>query len=45
MAEVGFVRPAHQGIIIADGSLPGLLDKMASYQPHTPIFQMEASEL
>ena len=45
MAEVGFVRPAHQGIIVADDNLPGLLYKMASYQPHTPIFQMEASEL
>jgi uncharacterized protein (TIGR00730 family) len=45
MAEVGFVRPAHQGIIIADDSLPGLLDKMAAYQPHTPIFQMSAAEL
>lgn len=45
MAEVGFVRPAHQGIIIADETLPGLLDKMAAYQPHTPIFQMKASDL
>ena len=45
MAEVGFVRPAHQGIIIADDTLDGLLAKMAAYQPHTPIFQMKASEL
>ncbi|WP_057883748.1 LOG family protein [Tsuneonella troitsensis] len=45
MAEVGFVRPAHQGIIIADKTLPELLDKMAAYQPHTPIFQMKASDL
>ena len=45
MAEVGFVRPAHQGIIIADETLRGLLDKMAAYQPHTPIFQMKASDL
>jgi uncharacterized protein (TIGR00730 family) len=45
MAAVGFVRPAHQGIIIADDSLPGLLDKMGAYQPHTPIFQMNAAEL
>jgi uncharacterized protein (TIGR00730 family) len=45
MAEVGFVRPAHQGIIVADESLPPLLDKMAAYQPHTPIFAMDASEL
>jgi uncharacterized protein (TIGR00730 family) len=45
MAEVGFVRPAHQGIIIDAETLPDLLDKMAAYEPHTPIFQMQASEL
>ena len=45
MAEVGFVRPAHQSIIIDADTLPDLLDKMAAYQPHTPIFQMQASEL
>ncbi len=45
MAEVGFVRPAHQGIIIAEGTLSALLDKMESYEPHTPIFQMKAADL
>jgi len=45
MAEVGFVRSAHQGIIIAEDTLPALLDRMAAYEPHTPIFQMQASEL
>ena len=45
MAEVGFVRPAHQGIIVADISLTGLLDKMADYRPHTPIFRMKAEDL
>ena len=45
MAEVGFVRPAHQGIILAEETLSGLLDKMESYRPHTPIFQMKASDL
>jgi uncharacterized protein (TIGR00730 family) len=45
MVEVGFVRPAHQGIIIAEDTLAALLDRMAAYQPHTPIFQMQASEL
>ena len=45
MAEVGFVRPAHQGIILADETLSALLDKMESYQPHTPIFKMKASDL
>lgn len=45
MAEVGFVRPAHQSILIADEALPGLLEKMAAYQPHTPIFAMKADDL
>ena len=45
MASVGFVRPAHQGIILAEETLSALLDKMASYRPHTPIFQMKASDL
>lgn len=45
MAEVGFVRPAHQGIILSEETLSSLLDKMESYRPHTPIFQMKASDL
>ncbi len=45
MADVGFIRPAHQGIMIADESLDKLLDRMAAYEPHTPIFQMKASDL
>ncbi|MEO0690316.1 MAG: TIGR00730 family Rossman fold protein, partial [Pseudomonadota bacterium] len=45
MAEVGFVREAHQNILIAADTLPALLDKMTSYVPHTPIFQMKAEEL
>ena len=45
MAEVGFVRPVHQGIIIAEETLSALLQKMESYQPHTPIFKMKASDL
>ncbi|MBX7532996.1 TIGR00730 family Rossman fold protein [Qipengyuania sp. 1XM1-15A] len=45
MADVGFVRPAHQGIIIAEETLSALLEKMESYQPHTPIFKMKASDL
>ncbi|MGB3377214.1 TIGR00730 family Rossman fold protein [Allopontixanthobacter sediminis] len=45
MAEVGFVRPAHQGILIAEETLDKLLDRMADYTPHTPIFQMKASDL
>jgi uncharacterized protein (TIGR00730 family) len=45
MASVGFVRPAHQNILIASDSLPELLDQMARYQPHTPIFRMKAEDL
>ena len=45
MAEVGFVRPVHQGIIIAADTLTALLDKMSAYEPHTPIFQMKAEDL
>jgi uncharacterized protein (TIGR00730 family) len=45
MASVGFVRPAHLGIMIWDGDIDGLLGKMAAYQPHTPIFEMKADDL
>ncbi|MXO66997.1 TIGR00730 family Rossman fold protein [Altericroceibacterium endophyticum] len=45
MAEVGFVRPAHQGIMIADSALDPLLDRMRDYQPHRPIFDMKREEL
>ncbi len=45
MAETGFVRPAHQNILIARESLPDLLDAMAAYQPHRPIFAMKADDL
>ena len=45
MIETGFVRPAHQGIIIAEGDLGALLARMAAHQPHTPIFEMKTTEL
>jgi len=45
MAEVGFVRPAHQGILIAETELDLLLTRMAAHQPHRPIFAMNATEL
>ncbi|MGB7419711.1 MAG: TIGR00730 family Rossman fold protein [Erythrobacter sp.] len=45
MGEVGFVRPAHQNILIHAETLPALLDKMAAYEPHTPIFRMKAADL
>lgn len=45
MGEVGFVRPAHQGIMIAAQTIGELLGKMAAYEPHTPIFRMKAEDL
>jgi uncharacterized protein (TIGR00730 family) len=45
MIEVGFIRPAHQGIIIAEPELDLLLTRMAAHEPHTPIFGMKTSEL
>ena len=45
MGEVGFVRPAHQGIIVAADTLPQLLEDMATYEPHTSIFEMKAEDL
>ena len=45
MIEVGFIREAHSGIIIAEDSLEPLLDRMTAHVPHTPIFAMKASDL
>jgi uncharacterized protein (TIGR00730 family) len=45
MAEVGFIRAAHQGIIIAEPELDLLLTRMAAHEPHTPIFAMQAKDL
>ena len=45
MIAVGFVREAHQGIIIAESELDLLLARMAAHEPHTPIFAMKSSEL
>mgnify|MGYP000610239369 CR=1 FL=1 len=45
MAAIGFVRPAHQGIMIAADTLSELLDAMASYVPHRPIFEMTIDDL
>lgn len=45
MGDVGFVRAAHQDILIADTAIDPLLDKMAAYEPHTPIFAMKADDL
>ena len=45
MATVGFVRPVHRDILIAENELGALLQRMADYRPHTPIFRMKAEEL
>lgn len=45
MITTGFVRPAHQGIIMAESDLDLLLTRMAAHEPHTPIFAMKSSEL
>ena len=45
MIAVGFVRPAHQGIIMAEPELDLLLERMAAHEPHTPIFAMNPSDL
>ena len=45
MAKVGFVRPAHQNILVAEDTLPALLDRMAEYEPHKPIFAMKSGDL
>ena len=45
MIAVGFVRPAHQGIIMAEPELDLLLERMAAHEPHTPIFAMKSVDL
>ncbi len=45
MAVVGFVRPAHQGILMAETELDLLLIRMAAHEPHTPIFDMLVTDL
>jgi uncharacterized protein (TIGR00730 family) len=45
MAEVGFVRPAHQGIIMAEHELDLLLTRMRAHQPVTSIVQMNPGTL
>ena len=45
MAEVGFVREVHAGILLHAETLSDLLNKMAAYEPHTPIFRMKADDL
>ncbi len=45
MANVGFIREQHRGILIVDDVLDRLLNKMANYAPHQTIFAMKAEEL
>ena len=45
MAAVGFIRPAHQGIMLHENELDLLLTRMAAHEPHTPIFGMMAKDL
>lgn len=45
MAEVGFIRPAHHGIVMAESELDLLLERMIAHEPARPIFAMKASEL
>jgi uncharacterized protein (TIGR00730 family) len=45
MAEVGFVRPQHRGILIVADTLDELLAKMTEYRPHQTIFRMTSDQL
>ncbi|MEO7688758.1 MAG: TIGR00730 family Rossman fold protein [Sphingomonas sp.] len=45
MGEVGFLRLQHQGILIVDDALDGLLAKMASHVPIETITKMSAKDL
>ena len=45
MAEAGFIREAHRGIIIAEGELDLLLTRMATHEPVRTIVNMRADEL
>ncbi|PZU11936.1 TIGR00730 family Rossman fold protein [Sphingomonas sp.] len=45
MAEVGFLRPQHRGILIAADTLDDLLARMAAHIPIRTVAQMKASEL
>ena len=45
MVEVGFIRPAHQGIIIAEHELDLLLERMAAHEPGEQIIRMDPTTL
>lgn len=45
MINVGFIRPAHAGIMVTDAGIEGLIEKMEAYVPHKPIFEMKVDDL
>jgi uncharacterized protein (TIGR00730 family) len=45
MADIGFVRDAHRGIMIVRETLEPLLGAMVAYVPHRTIFAMKAGDL
>jgi len=45
MGATGFVRPVHQGILVVAEELEELIDRLAAYRPHKPIFAMQADDL
>ena len=45
MIDAGFIRPQHAGILIHADSAATLLNRMAAYRPHQPIFAMGADKL
>jgi len=45
MGSVGFLRPQHQGLLLIDDNLDGLLDQMGSFEPAVPIINMKREDL
>lgn len=45
MISVGFIRPQHKDILIADDDLDRLLARMAAHRPHKTILAMKAGDL
>ncbi|MCW3846544.1 TIGR00730 family Rossman fold protein [Sphingomonas sp. LB-2] len=45
MGAVGFVRPQHQGLLLVDDTLDGLLDRMANAEAAVPIIHMKREDL
>ena len=45
MIDSGFIRPQHASILLHADAIEPLLDKMAAYEAHEPIFSMKAQKL